>query len=102
MLLYGRELKKGREHLDILSARFSLSAARERRKHLQQRKLPVDRQEIFSSWVSSLTRCLLSQAYRLPDHLVRAYQHIRGNRQTDLLGCFQIDNELELYRLLDR
>src|SRR5262245_12340970 len=35
------------------------------------------------------------------DHLIRTCQHVRRNRQTDLLRCFQIDDELELHRLLD-
>ena len=33
--------------------------------------------------------------------LIRPYQHVRWNRQADLLGGFQIDDELELFRLLD-
>src|SRR5262249_53235630 len=32
---------------------------------------------------------------------VRSRQHIRRNRQIDLLGGFEIDDELELHRLLD-
>src|SRR5262249_3558581 len=40
--------------------------------------------------------CLLSL-----DHLIRSRQHVRRNRQADLLGCFEIDDELELRRLLD-
>ena len=36
------------------------------------------------------------------DHLVRSHQHVRRNRQADLLGGFQIDDELKLRRLLDR
>ena len=36
------------------------------------------------------------------DHLIRPPQHIRRNSQADLLGCFEIDNELEFRRLLDR
>src|SRR6266576_2746984 len=38
----------------------------------------------------------------LLDHLIRPRQHIRWNRLADLLRCFQIDDELELCRLLDR
>ena len=34
--------------------------------------------------------------------LIRPRQHIRRNRQADLLRCFQIDHELEFRRLLDR
>ena len=44
----------------------------------------------------NLSACFL----RLLDHLVRSYQHIRRNRQADLLRCFQVDDELELLRLL--
>jgi hypothetical protein len=32
---------------------------------------------------------------------IRSGQNIRRDRQTDLLGGFQIDDELELLRLLD-
>ena len=33
---------------------------------------------------------------------VRSRQYIRRNRQADLLGSFEIDDQLELRRLLDR
>ena len=33
---------------------------------------------------------------------VRPPQHVRRNREADLLGSFQIDDELELRRSLDR
>src|SRR5262249_52337855 len=36
------------------------------------------------------------------DHFVRPRQHVRRNRQADLLRDFQIDDELELLRLLYR
>jgi hypothetical protein len=36
------------------------------------------------------------------DHLIRPQQHVRRDRQADLLGCLEIDHELELRRLLDR
>ena len=35
------------------------------------------------------------------DHLIRSRQHVRRNRQTNLLGGFQINNQLEFGRLLD-
>jgi hypothetical protein len=35
------------------------------------------------------------------DHPIRPRQYIRRNRQTDLFGGFEIDDELELRRLLD-
>src|SRR5262245_41763024 len=34
------------------------------------------------------------------DHSIRSRQHIRWNRQTDLLRGFKIDDEFELRRLL--
>src|SRR5215813_208288 len=37
---------------------------------------------------------------RILDHLIRSCQHIGRNRQTDLLCCFQIDDEFELRWLL--
>jgi hypothetical protein len=33
---------------------------------------------------------------RILDHFICPRQHIRRNRQTDLLGRFEIDDELEL------
>ena len=38
----------------------------------------------------------------LLDHLIRSRQHIGRDRQTNLLGRFEIDDQLELFRLLDR
>src|SRR6185436_4903579 len=37
----------------------------------------------------------------LLDDLIRPRQHIRWNRQTDLFGGFEVDNELELLWLLN-
>jgi hypothetical protein len=34
------------------------------------------------------------------DHLVRPDQHVWWNRQANLLGCFQINDQLKLLRLL--
>src|SRR5262249_12949469 len=36
------------------------------------------------------------------DDFVRPGQHVRGNCEADLFSCLQIDDELELHRLLDR
>ena len=36
------------------------------------------------------------------DHFIRPRQHIRRNRQADLLRRLKIDDELELRRLLHR
>ena len=38
----------------------------------------------------------------LLDHSVRSRQHIRRNRQADLLGRLEIDHELEFRGLFDR
>ena len=35
------------------------------------------------------------------NHLIRSHQHIRRDRQADLLSGFQIDDELKLHWLLD-
>ena len=42
----------------------------------------------------------LGQPFASPNDPVRSHQHIRWNRQTDLLRRFEIDDELELLRLL--
>jgi hypothetical protein len=41
------------------------------------------------------------QLFLLLDHLVRSEQHVRRNREADLLRRFQIDHQLKLRRLLD-
>jgi len=35
------------------------------------------------------------------DHLIRSHQHIRRNRQADLLGGFEVYYQLKLRGLLD-
>src|SRR5262244_1832060 len=35
------------------------------------------------------------------DHLIRSYEHIRWNRQADLLRGLQVNNKLKLHRQLD-
>src|SRR5215475_11406270 len=47
----------------------------------------------FLFLTSRLTGCVLL------NHLIRSRQHIRRNRQADLLGGFQVDHQLELHRL---
>jgi hypothetical protein len=37
-----------------------------------------------------------------PNNLVRPRQYVRRNREADLFRGFQIDDQLELVRLLDR
>jgi hypothetical protein len=39
--------------------------------------------------------------FNLLDHLVRPRQHIRRNRQADLLDGLEIDDKFELRSLLD-
>jgi hypothetical protein len=39
---------------------------------------------------------------RILDYPIRPHQHVGRNRQADLLGCFQVDDQLELRRLLHR
>src|SRR5262249_22363045 len=41
-------------------------------------------------------------ALLLPNHLVRSRQHVGRNRQADLLGRLQVDDELKPHRLLNR
>ena len=48
-------------------------------------------------------RHLVTADYQLlSNDLIRPRQYVRWNRQADLLGRFQIDDELELDRLLNR
>src|SRR5258708_5728154 len=49
-----------------------------------------------------LCSLLFAPCSLLFDHFVRSRQHIRWNRQADLLGGFQIDHQLKLCRPLDR
>ena len=45
----------------------------------------------------SIVLCtVISPSTCLLDHFIRPRQHVRRNRQADLLGRFQIDDELEL------
>jgi hypothetical protein len=41
------------------------------------------------------------QSWALFDHPIGPRQHVRRNRQADLFGRFQIDDQLKLFRLLD-
>jgi hypothetical protein len=45
---------------------------------------------------------VLPPSVRTTPTLIRPRQHIRRNRQPDLLGSLEIDHELELLRLLHR
>src|SRR4030095_10229484 len=44
---------------------------------------------------------LVAIAQHLANHSIRSRQYVRRNRQGDLLGSFQIDDELKILRLLD-
>src|SRR5215831_10286579 len=39
-----------------------------------------------------------SEIQNSPDHLIHPRQHVRRDRETDLLGRFQIDYQLKLHR----
>src|SRR5262249_43610218 len=61
--------------------------------------IAVDR----NSYQRSMTPPLLRHSsFRLSDHLVRSHQHLRWNRQADLLRGLEIDYEFEFRRLLHR
>jgi hypothetical protein len=45
---------------------------------------------------------MISSILALLNHLIRPCQHVRRYRQADLFGGFQIDDQLELFRLLHR
>src|SRR5215475_5746422 len=57
---------------------------------------------VFLQRLDSAVRPLPSALALSLDHLIRPCQYIRRNRQADLLRRFQIDDELELLRLLHR
>src|SRR5262249_23685736 len=55
---------------------------------------------LFMFFASPIHSTLYTRPVSL-DHFVGPRQHVRWNNETDLLCCFQIDDELELCRLLD-
>ena len=65
---------------------------------------PSSKESDFLLHVFFLASCLIALDTRLfsLDHLIRPIQHRLRNRQPDLLGCFQIDHQLKLRRLLHR
>jgi hypothetical protein len=38
---------------------------------------------------------------KLFNYFIRSHQHVRRNRQADLLGSFEIDHKVKFRRLLD-
>src|SRR5262249_10900565 len=63
-------------------------------------KEPVDNRAAATRQMINFV--FIVSASRLSNHLIRSCQHVRRNRQTDLLGGFEVDDELELRRLLHR
>jgi len=78
------------------SARFCLLSAPSDWSLLQH-ALMGGQEEIPQDWVVGV----ISSTLALFDHLIRSHQHVRWYRQADLLGRFQIDDQLKLFRLLD-
>src|SRR5262245_21594831 len=86
----------------MLCEEFSSAAAPRRLKQLTQRKLSVTNQDISPSQGWHLGICSRLSPHVSSNDLIRSRQHVGRNRQADLLGCFQIDDEFELDRLLHR
>src|SRR5947207_11653214 len=84
---------------EILFAGFSSAAAP--RKQKAERQRAADRQRQENLWSFVVLRALNSANQKTKivslDHYVRSRQHIRRNRQADLLRCLQID-DLQLSR----
>src|SRR5215831_16215332 len=76
-----------------------LSIETKRKEHSAKRKDTDFSLHIFVS--SPIHSSLDTRPFSL-DHLIRSRQHVRRNRKADLLGGLQIDDELELRRLLHR
>ena len=66
-----------------------------------ERGAPVDRSYRTEGEFNSILASPFG-TLRLLDHLIRSRQHIRRDRETDLLRCFQVDDQLKLRGLLDR
>src|SRR4030095_7735747 len=64
------------------------------------RKVASSQLRIFSCIGSNSDCCLLPRACCLTNHLTRPRQHVRRNREADLLRRFEIYHQLELGRLL--
>src|SRR5206468_2209126 len=79
-------------------------AAHRREKQLPERTLPVARKESYYPFVSLLYFCQLVTAncVLLSNDSVRSNKHLLRNRQTDLFGGLQVDDELKLRRLFHR
>jgi hypothetical protein len=89
-----RQFSKGKQNqLGILSAGLCLLAApAQTHKAQRAQRKPQEQDSLLTtdSWLLS------------PNHLIRSRQHVGWNHQANLLCCFQIDDQLEFRRLLDR
>src|SRR6266576_39255 len=89
---------------EILFAGFSSAAAP--RKQKAERQRASDRQRQENLWSFVVLRALNSANQKSKifslDHLIRPHQHIRRNRQANLLGSLKIDHELKLLWLFHR
>src|SRR5437667_10552110 len=75
-------------------------------------KEPTDKKTVGSKQIKTRTHMVIrfspvlllfsADSLRSLYDFVRSRQHVRRNRQTDLLRRFQIDHQLELGRLLHR
>ena len=98
----GPRQRKWWQQLGIRSAGLSPAAAPRQKEQKQQKSKAHKRKTknfFLHDFSSSCFRLLT--AHLLFNHLIRPRQHIRRNRQADLLRGFQIDDQLELCRLLD-
>src|SRR5437762_67003 len=64
----------------------------------------LERHESADRLPFDVTRLTMTAASRRCsfDHLIRSRQHVQRNRESDLLGRFQVDHELKLRWLLHR
>src|SRR5215470_5216566 len=77
------------------------TAGKQNAKSMTQRIRPVTFFFMSSPIPPSTRPSTLGTRPFLLDHLVRAHHHVRRNRQANLLGGFQINDELELLRQLN-
>src|SRR5262245_41290005 len=92
--------RRGGCHLAILFGEPSPAAGRVRTSKGPRAKRTEQEQKTFCSriWQSKIQN--RKSKIVSPDHLVRPVKHRLRNRETDLLGRFEIDHQLKLHRLL--
>ena len=86
--------RRSRTH--IRSEEFSPAAAPEQKSKAARVGRKELHQKCFFSLFSSYASLLTFHPSRLSDYLICSRQHIRWNRQADLLGCREIHYESEL------